>query len=125
MTKLGALFFVFLTVFSTVYGQIVLKWQIGSDEPAPATLPQKLDFLLRLLANPWILSCFAAGAIAAFSWMLALSRLPLGQAYPAIALTFPLVLFLEHFLFGVALPPSRILGVALIFIGVALAVRPA
>ena len=54
-------FYVALTVGLTVYGQIAIKWQVLEAGPFPADPGDKIRFLVRLLANPWVLSALAAG----------------------------------------------------------------
>lgn len=85
--------FIAVTLAGTVYGQIVLKWQIariGSSVP-DATL-DKVVFLARLMVfDPWVFSAFAAAAVAAVAWMAALSVYELSVAYPFMALSFVLV----------------------------------
>jgi multidrug transporter EmrE-like cation transporter len=110
--------YVAATVLLTVYGQLVVKWQVAAalqGEPAG-----RAAFLLGLLANPWILSAFAAAFGAALCWMLAMVKLDLSHAYPFVSLSFVLVLFASAALFGEPLSFAKIAGVALIVAGVAL-----
>lgn len=86
------MFFVTLTVLLTVYGQLILKWQVELAGPLPPDTAGRAWFLLGLLMNPWVVSGLAAAFCAALAWMLALTQLPLSQAYPFTALTFVLVL---------------------------------
>lgn len=111
--------YVAATVLLTVYGQLVVKWQVG-DASRLSDPSQRTDFLLGLLANPWVLSAFAAAFAAALCWMLAMVKLELSHAYPFISLSFVLVLFLSAALFGEPLTWPKIAGVALIVGGVAL-----
>jgi multidrug transporter EmrE-like cation transporter len=111
--------YVAATVLLTVYGQLVVKWQVAEavrhGEPAERAL-----FLLGLLANPWILSGFAAAFGAALCWMLAVVKLDLSHAYPFVSLSFVLVLFASAALFGEPLSFAKVAGVALIVVGVVL-----
>lgn len=111
--------YVAATVLLTVYGQIVVKWQVAEaarhGDPA-----DRAAFLLGLIVNPWIVSALAAAFAAALSWMLAMAKLDLSHAYPFVSLSFVLVLFLSAGLFGEPLSLAKISGVALIVAGVAL-----
>jgi len=111
--------YVAATVMLTVYGQLVIKWQVAEaarqGEPA-----ERAAFLLGLLINPWIVSALAAAFGAALCWMLAVVKLDLSHAYPFVSLSFVLVLFLSAGLFGEPLSLAKISGVALILAGVAL-----
>ena len=113
------MFFVTLTVLLTVYGQLILKWQVGLAGPLPADTAGRLWFLLGLLANPWVISGLAAAFGAALSWMLALTQLPLSQAYPFTALTFVLVLAVSVLFLHEPLTSSKAIGTMLIVAGIA------
>ena len=114
--------FIALTIAFTVYGQLVLKWQIGLAGPAPGG-PEKLLFLLKQLLNPWIISGFAAAFIASIAWMAAMTRLPLSYAYPFMSLAFVVVMIFSALALNEALPFSRIAGTALVMAGLALIAR--
>ena len=77
--------YIALAIALTLYGQIVVKWQVNAIGKAPAGLGEKLYFLFRLLTNSWVISSFAAAFAAAMVWMLAIARLNLSYAYPFIS----------------------------------------
>jgi multidrug transporter EmrE-like cation transporter len=110
-------FYVFLTVFFTVYGQLVLRWQVGRAGALPDELAGKLLFLAKLLANPWVLSGFASAFLASLAWMAALTKFPLNVAYPFMSLSFVSVLLLGAVLFGEAINPAQWAGMALLVLG--------
>jgi drug/metabolite transporter (DMT)-like permease len=110
-------FYVATTIILTVYGQLIVKWQVDNAGSFPETASGKLHFLLKLLLNPWVISVFAGAAIAALAWMAALTRFELSRAYPFVALSFVLVLGLSALLFGEALTAPKVIGVLLIFVG--------
>jgi len=111
--------YVAATVLLTVYGQVVVKWQVveAARHGDPA---DRVAFLLGLIVNPWILSALAAAFGAALCWMLAMAKLDLSHAYPFVSLSFVLVLFLSAALLGEPLSLAKVSGVALIVAGVAL-----
>ena len=55
-----------VTMCITVYGQLVLKWQISQLGPLPSGWVDKLKFLLGLLLDPAIFSGFVASFLASF-----------------------------------------------------------
>ena len=114
-------FFVALTILLTVYGQFVIKWQVLRAGPLPADFTARTHFLFNLLLNPWILSGLAAAFVASLCWMLAMTKLPLSQAYPYTAASFILIVIGGAWLFSEPLSVNRIVGVALIGIGVVIA----
>src|SRR5690242_12614896 len=95
----GPLYVAAVIVF-TVYGQLILRWQVGEAGALPHTTSGRVQFLGELLTNPWIWSALAGGALAALCWMLALTRYDLGTAYPFMSTTFGLVLIGSALFFG-------------------------
>jgi hypothetical protein len=91
--------YIFATVMFTVYGQLVVKWQVAKAGVLPNIVSQKLLFLLHLVFNPWILSGIAAGFFALLCWLVAMTKFELSYAYPFMSLAFVLVFFLSAFLF--------------------------
>ena len=106
------------TVLLTVYGQLVLKWQVGLAGPGPEAYPAKLYFIGGLLLNPWIVSGFVAAFAASIAWMGAMTKFELSHAYPFMSLNFVLVLLGAAWLFNEPITPGKIAGVALIVLGV-------
>jgi Membrane transporters of cations and cationic drugs len=109
--------FIALTVLLTVYGQIVLKWQVGLN-PGATIENLNIRALATLLLNPWVVSAFAAAFGASLFWMAAIGRMPLSKAYPFTALSFPLVAVISVFAFREGMDWHKIAGTALIIAGV-------
>jgi multidrug transporter EmrE-like cation transporter len=110
-------FYVACTVLLTVYGQIVIKWQVLQAGPFPDNPADKAWFLARLLVNPWVLSAFAAALLASVCWMAAMTRLDLSHAYPFMSLAFILVMISSGFFFGEAITPLKVIGIGLVVLG--------
>jgi len=115
--------FIALTLLFTVYGQLVLKWQMGGAGAMPDGGLDKLMFLLKQFTNPWIFSGFVSAFVASLAWMAAMTRFDLGYAYPFMSLAFVLVM-----LFGVAflgeLPSVRkVGGTLLVMVGLVVIAR--
>ncbi len=111
------------TVLFTVYGQLVIKWQvdrIGAAEPAGGGAAR---FIVAVLLNPWILSGLASAFLAFLCWAGAVSRLPLSYAYPFTSLSFVLVALLSATFFGEALTATRLAGLALVLLGLVVGSR--
>lgn len=115
--------YVLLTVLLTVYGQLVIKWQVSRAGGLPAESPAKLWFLLRLLLNPWIASGLVAALLAALSWMAAMTRLELSFAYPFMSLSFVIVLVLSAVLLREPLTVHKLVGLGLIMLGLFVSTR--
>lgn len=110
-------FFILLTVLLTVYGQLILKWQVASLAP-PEGAAGIAAFLAQALLRPWIVSGLAAAFLASLCWMLALKRLPLSTAYPFTAGSFVLVLIFAVLLFDEPLSLGKVAGALLIVAGI-------
>lgn len=115
--------YVGLTVALTVYGQLVLKWQVSLAGPMPDAGPAKLMFLLRLLANLWVLSSFAGAVLASVAWMAAMTKFELSYAYPFTSLAFVLVFGLSVWLFNESITIPKLIGLGLIVMGIIVSSR--
>ena len=113
------------TIILTVYGQLIVKWQVGIAGAFPASPGERVQFLARLVANPWIGSVFAAAVVAALSWMAAMTRYDLSVAYPFVALSFVLVLVGSAVFFDESLNLAKITGIAFILVGLVIGSRGA
>ncbi|WP_459200419.1 EamA family transporter, partial [Pseudomonas tremae] len=66
---------------------------------------------------------FALYGITTLAWVWVLQKIELGKVYPLMALAFVLVPIGSHFFFGERFQPQYFLGVAIIIIGILIAVR--
>lgn len=114
--------FIALTILLTVYGQLVLKWQV-SKRPEATLAGMNPEAIVSLLLNPWVISGFVAAFGASLCWMAAISKLPLSKAYPFMALSFPTVGALAVWIFGEQFGTNKIIGTALIILGVIVLAR--
>lgn len=110
--------YIILTVLLTVYGQVVVKWQVSLAPSFPEAAIDKVLFILRLLLNPWIISSFLAAFIASLTWMAALTKFPLSFAYPFMSLAFVFVMLLSALLFYEPITAAKAIGIGLIVAGV-------
>ncbi len=115
--------YVAATVLLTVYGQVIVKWQVADAGELPELAQGKFWFLLTLLINPWILSAFLAAFLASVTWIAAMTRLPLSEAYPMTSVSFVLVIFLSALFFHEAITTPKILGAAFIIVGIVIGSR--
>jgi multidrug transporter EmrE-like cation transporter len=106
------------TIIFTVYGQLVIKWQVGKAGALPEGLAEKGLFLFRLFLNCWILSGFIAAFLASLAWMAAMTKFDLSYAYPFMSLAFVLVLVLSSLFFQEPITWSKLVGMTLIVAGI-------
>src|ERR1051326_3448963 len=121
--NLSAVALVFLTVFLTVYGQLIIKWRVRWAGSLPADFPGKVWFLTRLLISPWVISGMIAAFLAGVSWLAAMTKLDLSYAYPFMSLALVCVVIFSILLFDEAVTRATILGVLLIVIGIVVTSR--
>lgn len=105
------------TILLTVYGQVVIKWQVLGAGEFPEATADKLRFLFALLLNPWVISAFAAALLASVFWMAAMTKLQLSHAYPFMSLAFVLVLLASGVFFHEPITLPKIIGIALVVAG--------
>ncbi|MDQ7047614.1 MAG: EamA family transporter [Sulfurovum sp.] len=116
-------FYIFGTIFFTVYGQIVLKWRINTVGSLPEELTDKIIFLFKLLFDPWIFSGFFAAFIASFFWMATMTKFDISYAYPFMSGAFVLVFLLSVFLFQETITWQKIIGLTFITLGIIITSR--
>ena len=115
--------YVFLTIAFTVYGQLVLKWQMQGVGALPESGLQKLVFLLGLVLNPWVLSGFVSAFLASLAWMAAMTRLEMSYAYPFMSLAFVIVVGAGALFYGEPLTVGKVVGTTLVVFGLIVMVR--
>lgn len=116
--NLIAFIYIFLTILLTVYGQIVIKWQVNAAGEFPSGASDKILFILRLLLNPWVISSFICAFLASLTWIAALTKFPLSFAYPFMSLAFVLVMVLSAILFYEPITVAKAVGMGLIVAGI-------
>lgn len=109
---------VFAVLAFTVYGQLMMKARAIAHVVPASEGSAKLQYLLAMFSDIGVLSSFAAAVLAAVCWMLAIEKLPVGYAYPFMALSFVLVPVGSLVLFGEKIPPVQFLAIGLIVAGV-------
>lgn len=106
------------TVFFTVYGQLIVKWQVSKAGNLPLDINGKISFFTHLLSNFWIISAFLAAFLASLSWMAAMTKFELSFAYPFTSVSFVLVLVSSAVFFNEAISLSKVMGLVLIIFGI-------
>ncbi len=115
--------YIFGTIFFTVYGQLVIKWRIPNYGHLPEESMAKIVFLLKLFLDPFILSGFVSAFVASLCWMAAMTKFELSYAYPFMGLTFVVVFLSSVFLFSESVTLYKVLGLALIVLGIVISSR--
>jgi multidrug transporter EmrE-like cation transporter len=108
------------TILFTVYGQLILKWRISACGPLPDVLQEKIIFILRLLADWYVISGFFAAFVASLFWIMVMTKTELSFAYPIITAGLTLLTTgLAILLLGETISFPKVLGIILIICGIA------
>jgi drug/metabolite transporter (DMT)-like permease len=102
----------------TIYGQLVIKARALVYAAKASGTIGKLQYLAEMFTDVWVLSALTAAFVAGGCWMLAVSRLEVGYAYPFMALSFVFVPIGSTLFLGEPLPVTQIIGIAFIVAGV-------
>ena len=114
---------IFATIALTVYGQLVFKWQVDEAGAFPEGTGKRVEYVVKLLLDPWVISVFVTALAASIAWALALTRFELSHAYPFMSLSFVLVLVFGVLFLSEALTLGKALGVVLIMAGLVIGSR--
>lgn len=115
--------YIFLTIFFTVYGQLVIKWRMPMKGQLPEGIWNKIVFILHAYTDLWIVSGFAAAFLASMAWAAAMTKFELSFAYPFMSLSFVLVFVLSLFVFGETFTWAKFIGLSFIVLGVIISVQ--
>ena len=116
-------FYILLTLLFTVYGQLVLKWQMGKARSMPDGNIDKVLFLLHQFLNPWIMSGFFSAFLASLAWMAAMTRFDLNYAYPFMSLAFIIVMLFSVLFLHEPLTLQSVVGTAMVVAGLTVIAR--
>jgi len=114
---------ILISVFLAVVGQLLLKMgmlRVGKFSFNISTLVHQY---IKILLNPFVIAGLFGFFISMLIWLYVLSRMELSFAYPFVALNYVLILFGSYFLLKETITPMKVIGVAVIVIGVYLISR--
>jgi multidrug transporter EmrE-like cation transporter len=115
--------YILLTVFLTVYGQLLLKWRVGYWQSHLPVGVGKMQFLIKLFTDLWVIQSIVLAMLAMASWMFVLTKFELSYAYPFTSLSFALVLVFSYLIFAESITMTKLIGVAFIILGVIISSR--
>lgn len=116
-------FYIFGTIAFTVYGQLILKWRVAQYGELPSLLSEKLFYILKLFLDPFLISGLASAFIASLFWIMAMTKFEISYAYPFMSLAFVLVLIFSVVVFNESLNANKMIGLALIVLGIIITSR--
>ena len=104
-----------------VGAQIALKFAVAGTGEVSWGDPLAL---VRLMFNPLVLLGLFLYAASVVNWLVVLKRLDLGLAYPLMSVGYILTFLIGVWCFKEPVSLTRILGIAVIMVGVVLLTRP-
>lgn len=117
-------FYIFGTLFFTVYGQIVLKWRLsGLKVVLPEGMLDKVFYLTKLVFDPFVFSGFASAFIASLFWMAAMTKFEITRAYPFMSIAPALVFVIGVVFLGETFTIGKVAGLVLIILGIFITVK--
>ena len=121
--KLYYVLAIFVSICLAVGGQFLLKKGMVDIGPFSINISTMIQQYARILLNPLVLGGIFCFAVSMLVWLYVLSRVELSTAYPFASLNYVLILVGSHFLFNEAVTPTKMIGVAVIVLGVYLVSR--
>ncbi len=118
-----AVVYILISVVAGAAGQVLLKKGMGSMGPLTLGLNQLFPLIWRLATNPYVVLGLAIYMGGTLFWLTALSRVDLSYAYPFASLSYVVMLAASWRLFGEDITVMRVLGSAVIMLGVFLISR--
>ena len=117
-------FYIFGTLFFTVYGQIVLKWRLsGLKVVLPEGTLDKIIYLTKLIFDPFVFSGFSSAFIASLFWMAAMTKFEITTAYPFMSIAPALVFIIGVLFLGDTFTIGKVVGLLFIIIGIIVTVK--
>lgn len=109
-----------ISIVMSVAGQWLLK--AGALKLGKVNTSNLIGHVLSILTTPELLAGLTLYGLAAFAYILLLTRVKLSVAGPAVALSYVFSLLLGYFVFRESVPLSRVVGLGLIICGVVLVI---
>ncbi len=103
------------------YSQIIVKWQSLHH---PVVAEGLMDFLIKSISSPIILSAYVSALFASFAWLFVVTKLPLSTAFPIyIGVIFILVVLGGWLFLNEQLNFLKLVAIFLIFSGVVIGLK--
>jgi drug/metabolite transporter (DMT)-like permease len=118
ISTLKNIWLVLIAVVLVAFANVALKVRVTASGQGGAS--SWFSYILSLTLDPWGLGCRCCGRCWRIIYVISLRQLELSVVEPLFALVFVLVPLAAVLILGEHLPPLRIAGLVLIFIGVIL-----
>ena len=110
-------------VLLNAFAQLGMKAATERAGPMQLNRADALGQLVAVFMTPAMWAALAAYALSVVVWVIGLSRVPVGQAYPLLSMGYAINLGLAWWLLGEVPNVQRVVGVGVIICGVVLVAR--
>ena len=114
---------VFLGVLLNTIAQFLLKAGAGRLGPLHLAYRSAVNFFLAAASSSFILGGMVCYVASFGLWVGVLSRMEVSIAYPLLAVGYVISAFAAYFIFGEPLSAPKLVGIAIIVVGVAVLAR--
>jgi multidrug transporter EmrE-like cation transporter len=110
-------------VFLNAFAQVLLKKGMLSIGYFEFNFQSLFPIIKKVTINSYILSGLASYVVSVAIWLLVLARVEVSYAYPFLSVGYVVVTVMGYFIFQENLSGMRIIGIAVIIVGVLLLSR--
>lgn len=107
-----------LSMSLAITGQFFFKYGLSQVSLSP-----NAQSIVRTIFTPYVFLGFVMYGISSIVWLFVLQKLPLSVAYPALALTYVIIVFVSAFALQEPLTVNKVVGSFIIVMGVILMFR--
>ena len=114
------------SIVLSAYSSLVIKWRVALLAGTTAQSMGRVDRTITYLLDPYIISAYTAALLSSFAWFYVAERHPVSIALPVyIGVLFCIVAVGSALLLKESISAQLLLGLGLIFAGVAVVSRSA
>ena len=114
-------FYLLLAISFGVISQLIIKWQMSAFVFNDyETWQDKFALAFSMLLNPYIIISLILTLLAGVTWMIAMTKFEISYAYPYTLLGLVLVTIFSVIFFGESINTYKIIGIAVIILGIVL-----
>jgi len=113
--------YLLLAISFGVVSQLIIKWQMSAFSfDDYETWQDKFALAFSMLLNPYIIISLVLTLLAGVTWMIAMTKFEISYAYPFTLLGLVLVTIFSVIFFGESINTYKIIGIAVIILGIVL-----
>ena len=114
-------FYLLLAISFSIVSQLIIKWKMSVFSfDDYETWQDKFALAFSMLLNPYIIISLILTLLAGVTWMIAMTKFEISYAYPFTLLGLVLVTIFSVIFFGESINTYKIIGIAMIILGIVL-----